>query len=90
MRSYIEQRRQAREYDEYLRRKVEAGRASMRAGRGRSNDEVRGDCRFSRPARARRRLRYLHARIRQATPMISAFALVVAWFIDARYGMRTQ
>ena len=40
MRSYIEQRRQAREYDEYLRRKVEAGRASMRAGRGRSNDEV--------------------------------------------------
>ena len=40
MRGYIEQRRQAREYDEYLRRKVEAGRASMRAGRGRSNDEV--------------------------------------------------
>ena len=40
MRGYIEQRRQAREYDEYLRRKVEAGRASMRAGVGRSNDEV--------------------------------------------------
>ena len=40
MRAYIEQRRQAREYDDYLRRKVEAGRASMRAGRGRSNDEV--------------------------------------------------
>lgn len=40
MRDYIEQRRQAREYDEHLRRKVEAGRASMRAGRGRSNDEV--------------------------------------------------
>lgn len=40
MRSYIEQRRQAREYDEYLRRKVEVGRASMRAGLGRSNDEV--------------------------------------------------
>lgn len=40
MRSYIEQRRQAREYDKYLQRKVEAGRASMRAGRGRSNDEV--------------------------------------------------
>ena len=40
MRGYIEQRRQAREYDEYLRRKVEAGRASMRAGLGRSNDEV--------------------------------------------------
>lgn len=40
MRSYIEQRRQARGYDDYLRSKVEAGRASMRAGRGRSNDEV--------------------------------------------------
>lgn len=40
MRGYIEQRRQAREYDAYLRRKVEAGRVSMRAGRGRTNDEV--------------------------------------------------
>ena len=40
MRDYIEQRRQAREYDNYLRGKVEAGRASMRAGRGRSNDEI--------------------------------------------------
>ena len=40
MRGYIEQRRQAREYDDYLRKKVEAGRASMRAGLGRSNDEV--------------------------------------------------
>ncbi len=40
MRGYIEQRRQAREYDDYLQRKVEAGRASMRAGRGRSNDAV--------------------------------------------------
>lgn len=40
MRGYIEQRRQAREYDDYLREKVEAGRSSMRAGLGRSNDEV--------------------------------------------------
>lgn len=40
MRGYIEQRRQAREYDEFLRRKVEIARASMRAGQGRSNDEV--------------------------------------------------
>lgn len=40
MRGYIEQRRQAREYDDYLRRKVEAGRASMRAGCGRSNEKV--------------------------------------------------
>jgi len=40
MRGYIEQRHQAREYDDYLREKVEAGRASMRAGLGRSNDDV--------------------------------------------------
>jgi predicted transcriptional regulator len=40
MRGYIEQRRQAREYDDYLRRKIEAGRVSMRAGLGRSNEEV--------------------------------------------------
>ena len=40
MRAYIEQRRQTNEYDAYLRRKVDAGRVSMAAGRGRSNDEV--------------------------------------------------
>jgi len=40
MRGYIEQRREAREYDDYLRRKVEIARKSMRAGRGQSNDEV--------------------------------------------------
>ena len=40
MREYIEERRQAREYDDYLRRKVEAGRTSMQADQGRSNDEV--------------------------------------------------
>lgn len=40
MRGYIEQRRQAHAYDDYLRSKVEAGRASMQACRGRSNDEV--------------------------------------------------
>ena len=32
-----------REYDEFLRRKVEAGRASMRAGLGRPNDEVEAE-----------------------------------------------
>ena len=40
MREFIERQRQAREYDNFLERKVEAGRASMRAGVGRSNDEV--------------------------------------------------
>ncbi|MET0027480.1 MAG: antitoxin of toxin-antitoxin stability system [Candidatus Thiodiazotropha sp.] len=43
MRGYIEQRRQAREYDDYLQRKVEAGRTSMRGGHGRSNDEVEAE-----------------------------------------------
>lgn len=43
MRDFIQQQRQAREYDEFLRSKVEAGRASMRAGPGRSNDEVEAE-----------------------------------------------
>ena len=43
MRDYIEQRRKAREYDGYLQRKVEEGRASMRAGLGRSNEEVEAE-----------------------------------------------
>lgn len=43
MRAYIDQRRQAREYESYLRGKVEAGRASMRAGRGRSNKDVEAE-----------------------------------------------
>lgn len=40
MREFVQRQREAREYDEFLRRKVEAGRTSMRAGQGRSNDEV--------------------------------------------------
>lgn len=40
MRDYITQRRQTRDYESYLQRKVDAGRASMHAGRGRSNEEV--------------------------------------------------
>lgn len=40
MRDYIEKRRKAREYDEYLHSKVNAGRASMKVGRGLSNDNV--------------------------------------------------
>lgn len=40
MREFIQRQREAREYDEFLHGKVEAGRVSMRAGRGRSNDEV--------------------------------------------------
>ena len=40
MREFVERQRQAREYDAFVGRKVEAGRASMRAGVGRSNEEV--------------------------------------------------
>jgi len=40
MRSYIEQRRQAREYDEFLRRKVEHARAQRAAGMHSSSEEV--------------------------------------------------
>lgn len=40
MRGYVAQRRQARAYGDYLQRKVDAGRASVRAGRALSNDEV--------------------------------------------------
>lgn len=40
MREFIRRQREAREYDAFLRHKVEAGRAEMRAGQGRSNEEV--------------------------------------------------
>ena len=40
MREYIDRQRQARAYDSFLATKVEAGRASVRAGVGRSNEEV--------------------------------------------------
>ncbi len=40
MREFVRRQREVREYDEFLDRKVEAGRASMRAGAGHSNEEV--------------------------------------------------
>ena len=40
MREFVQRQREAREYDVFLRRKVEAGRAAMRAGQGRSDAEV--------------------------------------------------
>lgn len=43
MRGYIEQRRQEREYEEYLRCKVEAARASLRARHGKPNEEVEAE-----------------------------------------------
>ena len=43
MRDFVRQQRETREYDKFLRRKVEAARSSVRAGRGRSNDEVEAE-----------------------------------------------
>ena len=40
LREYVEPQRQARDHGAHQSQKVEAGRASMRAGQGRSNDEV--------------------------------------------------
>jgi hypothetical protein len=43
MREFVQGQRAAREYDEFLRGKVEAARASIRAGRGRSNEKVEAE-----------------------------------------------
>ncbi len=43
MREYVERQRKARDYDEFLRRKVEASRVSMRAGRGRPDEEIEAE-----------------------------------------------
>lgn len=40
MRGFVQQQRQARKYEEFLRHKIDASRASMRAGLGRTNDDV--------------------------------------------------
>lgn len=40
MREYVQRQRAAREYEEFLRSKVEVARASMHAGHGQDNDEV--------------------------------------------------
>jgi hypothetical protein len=40
MRKFVQCQAEARDYDAFLRRKVDAARASMQAGRGRSNDEI--------------------------------------------------
>ena len=43
MREFIQRQRDARDYDAFLRRKVEAARTSMRAGHGRPDDEVEAE-----------------------------------------------
>ena len=43
MRDFIQRQQEGRAYDDFLRQKVDVARASMRAGRGRSNEEVEAD-----------------------------------------------
>ena len=43
MRKFVHDQRATREHDAFVHRKVEAGRADMRAGRGRRNEEVEAD-----------------------------------------------
>lgn len=40
MREFVQRQRQAREYDDFLGRKVQIARTSIQAGRGIPNDEV--------------------------------------------------
>lgn len=40
MREFVQRQREAREYEAFLYGKVETARISMRAGHGRSNDEI--------------------------------------------------
>lgn len=54
MREFVERQREAREYDEFLRRKVEVARASIHASRGRSSEEVEADFATRRAALLRR------------------------------------
>jgi predicted transcriptional regulator len=54
MRDFIQRQRESREYDEFLHRKVEVARASMHAGRGRSNDDIEADAAVRRAELLRR------------------------------------
>lgn len=40
MRDFVQRQREAREYDDFLRRKVEKARAQIQAGQHRSNENV--------------------------------------------------
>jgi hypothetical protein len=43
MREFVDRQREKREYNAYLQGKVDAARASMRDGLGRSNEDVEAD-----------------------------------------------
>ena len=40
MREFVQRQRKARDYETFVRHKVEVGRAAMRAGQGLSNEDV--------------------------------------------------
>jgi hypothetical protein len=50
MREYVKRQRQARAYDDFLERKVEAARRSVSSGQGLSNDDVEAEFRARRMA----------------------------------------
>lgn len=54
MRGYIEERRQAHEYDDFLRRKITTGRADKAAGQHRSHEDVEAEFAALRAAAARK------------------------------------
>jgi predicted transcriptional regulator len=43
MREFVRRQREAREYEAFVQRKVEAGRSDLRAGRSRAQAEVEAD-----------------------------------------------
>lgn len=43
MREFVQRQREAREYDAFLRNKIEVGRTSMQAGNGRPNEDVEAE-----------------------------------------------
>ena len=43
MREFVQHQREVREYDNFLHQKVTVARLSMRAGQGRSNDEIEAE-----------------------------------------------
>ena len=43
MRDFVRHQREGREYHEFLRRKIEVSRKSMRAGQNQSNEEVEAE-----------------------------------------------
>ena len=54
MREFVQRQQEAREYDDFLRRKVDLARSSMQAGLGRPNDDVEAEFAARRAATASR------------------------------------